>query len=71
MTKRDEALLGISATTFLLLCVAFGPKLACSLLICIGVGTLWFIACRRWPWLAWLSIGFLEGLLGSRRRRRW
>jgi hypothetical protein len=62
MTRRDEALLGISATTFLLLCVWLGPRLACSLLTIIGAMALWLAMCRRWPILASISVGFLRGL---------
>jgi hypothetical protein len=51
MTKRDEGLLGVSATTFLILCIWLGPRLACSLIVVVAVVT-WALACRRWPWFA-------------------
>jgi hypothetical protein len=52
MTKRDEALLGISATTFLILCIWLGPKVAVLLIFVVAIVTLWFLACRRWPIVA-------------------
>jgi hypothetical protein len=76
MTVKRRNQLGLSAVTFLVLCVAFGPRLACSLLCCVGLATVWILACRRWPGFAWFSWGFVQGLFGIRggyygRRRRW
>ena len=62
LTISDEERLGISATTFLMLCLWLGPRLAVSLIVVVGVGTLWFLACRRWPLFAIFSIGLLRGL---------
>jgi hypothetical protein len=31
----------------------------------------WLWLCRRHPLIAWFVFGFLQGLLGSGRRRRW
>ena len=49
MTKRDKALLGISATTFLLLCVWIGPHAACWLIAVAAIITGWVWLCRRFP----------------------
>jgi hypothetical protein len=67
MTKRDEALLGISATTFLILCIWLGPKVAVSLIFVVAIVTLWFLACRRWAIVAVFTLDFVRGLLGRRR----
>jgi dolichol kinase len=78
MTKRDEGLLGISAATFLLLCVWLGPHVAFYGVVLAVLIALWVAICRRWPFVGYCTAvflgGFLSGLFGYRsgyRRRRW
>jgi 4-hydroxybenzoate polyprenyltransferase len=61
-THSRRVLLGVSATTYLALCVWLGPQVATALIFVAGVGTLWWLACRRWPWFAMFSLGFMRGL---------
>jgi hypothetical protein len=61
--RRSKDLLGVSAVTFLTLCMWLGPPLACSLLIIVAIMALWFFACRRWPIVAWFTAGFIRGLM--------
>jgi hypothetical protein len=63
MSKRDEALLGISATTFLILCIWLGPHVAFSLIVVSALIAGWVLACRRWPIVAVFTLGFIRGLL--------
>ena len=67
MTHSDEDRTGLSATTFLMLCIWLGPRLAVSLIVIIAIAALWAAACRRWPWFAVFSIGLVRGLMGRRR----
>ena len=60
--RRDSELLGISATTFLTLCLWLGPQVACSLIFVIAIGYVWFAACRRWPIVAVFTVGLIRGL---------
>ena len=67
MTKRDEQLLGTlrdHVLNFMHLAWAARRMLAD---LCHRDCHVWALACRRWPWFAWLTIGFLRGLLGRRR----
>lgn len=64
MTRKREAQLGLSATTFLMLCLWLGPRLACSWLTVIGAVALWLALGRRWPILVSLSASFVRGLFG-------
>jgi hypothetical protein len=57
-TYSDADRTGLSATTFLILCIWLGPRLACSLPIVVAIATLWFLACRRWPIVAVFTAGF-------------
>jgi hypothetical protein len=63
MTSSDADRLGLSATVFLTLCVAWGPSRACFVIMLVAIlaGWLWLI--RRYP-LGWALLGFLRGLLG-------
>jgi hypothetical protein len=78
LTRRDETLLGLSATTFLLLGVWIGPHAACWLVATAAILGAWVALCRRFPIVGYFSRvflgGFLSGLVGYRsgyRRRRW
>jgi hypothetical protein len=80
MTKRDEALLGVSATTFLLLCLWLGPDRAVFLLAVVAIVAMWIAICRKWPIVGYFTVvflgGFVSGLIGGRgsyrrRGRRW
>ena len=62
MTRADEARLGLSAVVFLQLCIWLGPDRAVFLVAVVAILTAWFLACRRWPWFAWFTINFLNGL---------
>jgi hypothetical protein len=62
MTDSDEDRAGISATTFLMLGIWLGPDRAVFLIVVVAIVSLWFLACRRWPWFAWFTINFLNGL---------
>jgi hypothetical protein len=35
------------------------------------LGKGWLGLCRRHPLVAWFTLGFIQGLLSGRRRRRW
>jgi hypothetical protein len=50
---RSKDLLGLSATTFLLLCIWLGPNLACFLIAVVALLAAWFALCRRYPAVAW------------------
>ncbi len=62
MTKRDEGLLGVSATTFLILCLCLGPRLYCSLIVvsAIVAGWLWLFNELR-AVAAWVSLRSIPG----------
>jgi hypothetical protein len=70
MVYSDADRTGLSATTFLILCIWLGPRLACSWLTVVAAVALWAAACRRWPILVSLSASFLRGLLGRRPAKR-
>jgi hypothetical protein len=76
--------LGVSAVTFLTLCVWIGPHAACWLVAIAAIIAMWVWLCRCFPTFVWLTAeffdGFLGGLFGYRsgvyyrpryRRRRW
>jgi hypothetical protein len=72
--------LGLSATTFLMLCIWLGPDRAVFLITVAAIVALWVAVCRRWPIIGYFSIIFLDGFLGGlfgyrsyyrRRYRRW
>ncbi len=65
-TISDEDRLGLSATTFLMLCIWLGPRTAVSLIVVVAIVALWIAMCRRWPWLAVFSIGLIRGLFSRR-----
>ena len=78
MTSSDADRLGLSATTFLTLCIAWGPSRACFVIMLVAIGAGWFWLCRRWPIVGWLTCVFINGLFGyggygyyGRRYRRW
>lgn len=64
--RKSKDLLGVSAVTFLVLCVGLGPRLACSLLFVAAIVTVWILAAKRWPWFAVFSAGFIRGLFSRR-----
>lgn len=53
---KRTAQIGVTATTFLTLCMWLGPNRAL-----FGLWA-WFAMCRRYPAVAWM--GFLRGLFG-------
>lgn len=65
-THRRKILLGVSATTYLVLVAAFGIHLAFSLVVLAAVVVGWWKLCVRFPLVAWATLGFFEGLLGKR-----
>jgi hypothetical protein len=71
-THRRKTLLGVTATTYLVLCVAFGIHLAFWLVVLTAVVVRWAALCRRWPLVGVATIGFFEGLFNIRSgyRRR-
>ena len=73
-THRRKLLLGASATTYLVLCIAFGIHLAFSLVVLTAVIWGWWKLCARFPLVGLATLGFFHGLLGRRGghyRRRW
>jgi hypothetical protein len=44
----DEDRTGLSATTFIMLCIWLGPDRAVFLITVTAILTVWFLACRRW-----------------------
>jgi hypothetical protein len=62
---RDGALLAVTATTYLLLGVAFGVHVAFALVVASAVVTLWVAACRRFPLVRWFTQGFVLGLISG------
>ena len=64
MTPRRERQLGLSATTFLTLCVAFGADRTVFVLTIIAIGWAWFALCRRFPLVASFTRSFARGLFG-------
>jgi hypothetical protein len=64
MPINDQHRAGLSAVVFLMLCLWMGPRLACSLLFVVAIVTVWWLACRRWPLVGVMTIGFLRGLFG-------
>jgi hypothetical protein len=71
---RRKILLGVTCTTYLVLCIAFGIHLAFSLVVLAAVIWGWWKLSVRFPLLGIATLGFVEGLLGMRGRhyrRRW
>jgi hypothetical protein len=64
MTLKRERQLELSATTFLTLCVAWGPNRACFVIVLVGGLWGWFAVCRRYPVVAYATLGFIRGLTG-------
>ena len=60
----DEERLGISATTFLAMCIWRGPNRTRFVLMLVAILAGWFWLCRRFPAVAWITRGFLRGLFG-------
>jgi hypothetical protein len=78
----DEDRAGLSATTFLTLCVAWGPHAAFFLTVTAMLIGMWVLICKRFPFLGHLTVvfidGFVSGLFDYRSRyyyrsrtRRW
>jgi hypothetical protein len=63
MTKRDQELLERPATTYPLLVVWLGPNLTLSFCFVTLFAAVWIACCKRWPWFAVFTIGFIRGLL--------
>ncbi len=61
--RKSKELLGVTAVTFLTLCVWLGPDRAVFLLAVVAIGSLWLLGCRRWPLVAIFTIGVIRGLL--------
>ena len=74
-THRSSELLAVSAVTYLALALAFGVHAAFYLVIASVVVAGWVAICRRFPAIGYFSGiflgGFLSGLIGGRRTRRW
>ena len=66
---RDSALLAVTATTYLVLGVAFGVHAAFALVLGAAIIALWVAACRRFPVVARLThaffFGFVSGLISG------
>ena len=84
--RRSKRALGVTAVTFLTLCVWLGPHAACWLIAIAAVVALWAALCRRFPVVGYLTgaffRGFVPGLISGlfgyggyryygRRHRRW
>jgi hypothetical protein len=63
-THSRRVLLGVSATTYLALCVWLGPNIATFLIVVVAIGAVWFWFAGRFPRTAWVAYGFLRGLFG-------
>jgi hypothetical protein len=61
--RRSKDLLGVTATTLLMLCIWLGPDRACLFIAIAAVLTIWVLACRRWPLVLVFRMGILRGLL--------
>jgi hypothetical protein len=73
-THSTRRLLEVSAVTYLVLGVAFGPHFVFSLVMFAAVVALWVVAARRFRIFGAFSHGFTCGHIGSyhgRRSRRW
>ena len=64
-THRSAALLAVSATTYLVLGVAFGIHAAFTLVVLAAVVALWVALCRRFPVVGALTLAFVSGFLGG------
>ena len=65
MTPNDEAQLGLSATTFLTLCIAWGPDRACFAITVVAAIAGWIALARRFPLVGYFTIVFFDGFLGG------
>lgn len=80
--RRSKELLGISAVTFLALCVWMGPDAAVWFIFIAAIVAVWVALGRRFPTFGWLTAIFIDGFFGGlfgyrsgiyyrpRRRRR-
>lgn len=70
VTRRDQQLIGISAVTYLILCLWLGPHGAFYLVLATAIITVWWALCRRFPFVGVMTIamltGFFSGLFGYR-----
>lgn len=57
--------LGLSATTFLMLCMWLGPDRAVFLLTAVAIAAAWVALCKRFPTVGFLTGAFFNGLLGG------
>ena len=64
--KRNRAAqLGVSATTFLTLCVWLGPNRACFVIALAAIVAAWVALCRRFPFVGVLTLFFFDVLVSS------
>lgn len=66
MTPKRASQLGISATTFLLLCCYFGFHATVDWLLFIAIVGVWLWACGRYRLVYVATLGFFEGLFNIR-----
>jgi hypothetical protein len=64
-SKHVQLLWGVSASTFLTLCIAWGPRRACFVIAVAFILWAWVAACGRWPGVSIFTSGFLTGLVGG------
>jgi hypothetical protein len=69
-THSRQALIGISATTYLMLCLWLGPHAACWLIALAAIIAGWVWLAYRFPLVGWFTTvffaGFISGLVGYR-----
>jgi hypothetical protein len=76
-THRRKLLLGASATTYLVMCVGFGPDQATWFIVVAAFFWAWYALAKRYPIMLVITHGFITGLFGWPRgytygyRRRW
>jgi hypothetical protein len=63
--RRSKELLGVSAVTFLALCIWVGPNAACWFIAIAAIIAVWVALCRRFPTFGWLTFVFFDGFFGG------
>ena len=75
LSRRGGKRLWLSAILYLMACIRLGPTAAFWLTVIGGWTLFWFYLCGRFPILGWFTsaflVGFIGGLFGARRSRRW